>query len=94
MRDAVFDNPVTIDLAGTGRREIVARASQAAELLSERWPRESRGLKYRVAVRACAEAVRQRTAVDDARKALVEAAREARILVQERKSVTFGRRGT
>lgn len=94
MRDAVFDTPVTIDLAGNGRREIVARASHAAELLTERWPRENRGLKYRVALRACADAVRQRAAADDARKALVEAAREAQILVQERKVVTFGKRGT
>lgn len=93
MRNQNFETPVTLELGSGGKRQIISHTTQAAHVLAERWPRENRGAKYRLAVKACADVLAQRVAASAGRKALVEAAREANILVPERKAPVFGRRG-
>lgn len=92
MRDEQFDIPVSVQLPGGNRRETVDRTSQAVSLLAERWPAQGRGVKYREAVRICGEALKRQKTAAVARKAFADAAREANVLVLDRKPPAFGRK--
>ena len=88
MRNENFDIPVTVETVETAEADVVARERvvtdtiQAAEILLRRWPDDGRGQKYRAALRACMDAMEQRRAVASARKAFVEAAKDAHIFVR------------
>ena len=92
MRDEKFDIAVSVQMPGGSRRETVDRTSQAVSLLADRWPIEGRGVKYRGAVRLCGEALKRQKTAAVARKAFADAAREAKILVLDRKPPVFGRK--
>lgn len=83
MRDEIFCRPVTIATEETGRFLTVTGTAQAAEFLLNRWPEYRRGTAYRSALLALVEVMEQRKPVDVARKAFVEAARKARVLIRE-----------
>jgi len=86
MRNENFDIPVTVETGDTdapaARERVVTDTIQAAEILLRRWPDDGRGQKYRAALRACMDAMEQRRAVASARKAFVEAAKDAHIFVR------------
>jgi len=82
MRNENFDIPVTVETDAAGRERVVTDTIQAAEILLRRWPDDGRGQKYKAALRACMDAMEQRRAVTSARKAFVEAAKDAHIFVR------------
>jgi hypothetical protein len=83
MRDEQFDVPVTIETERIGRFLTVTRTVQAASLLVDKWPDDSRGPKYRSALKAMMDAMEQRRAVGTARRAFTAAAKEASVFVRE-----------
>jgi Protein of unknown function (DUF982) len=85
MRNENFDIPITVEtpeIDAAARERVVTDTIQAAEILLRRWPDDGRGQKYRAALRACMDAMEQRRAVASARKAFVEAAKDAHIFVR------------
>jgi hypothetical protein len=82
MRNENFDIPVTVETDAAGRERVVTDTIQAAEILLRRWPDDGRGQKYKAALRACMDAMEQRSAVASARKAFVAAAKDAHIFVR------------
>jgi Protein of unknown function (DUF982) len=82
MRNENFDIPVTVETDAADRERVVTDTIQAAEILLRRWPDDGRGQKYKAALRACMDAMEQRRAVASARKAFVEAAKDAHIFVR------------
>ncbi|UVK40544.1 DUF982 domain-containing protein [Mesorhizobium sp. AR10] len=83
MRDEQFDVSVTIESEPIGSLLTVTGTVQAASLLLDKWPDESRGPKYRSALKAQMDAMEQRRAVGTARRAFTAAAREASVFVSE-----------
>jgi hypothetical protein len=83
MRDEQFDISVTIEGEQAGLPLTVTGTVQAASLLVDNWPDESRGPKYRSALKAQMDAMEQRRAVGTARRAFTAAAREASVFLRE-----------
>ena len=82
MRNEDFDIPVTVTTDGVDRQRVVSDTVHAAEILLRRWPDDSRGQKYRAALKACMDVMEGRKQVASARRAFVVAARQAHILVK------------
>jgi hypothetical protein len=76
-----FSKPVSIAEGISGHVVHVENAAEAAAMLTKSWPRDG-SAKQKAAWRACAAAMRGEAAPDTARVAFVEAAEEARILVE------------
>jgi hypothetical protein len=82
MRNEDFDITVTVTTEGTTRQYVVSDTVHAAEILLRRWPDDMRGQKYRAALKACMDVMEGRKQVASARRAFVNAARQAHILVR------------
>ena len=82
MRNEDFDIPVTVTTDGPDRQRVISDTVRAAEILLRRWPDEMRGQKYRAALKACMDVMEGRKQVASARRAFVNAARQAHILVR------------
>lgn len=81
MNEGWFAKPVSVAIGITGEVHYVSSARQAADILARHWPEEGTA-KYRDARRACLDVLNGAKAPDVAREAFVDAAREARILVE------------
>ena len=82
MRNEDFDIAVTVTSEGTAPQHVVTDTVHAAELLLRRWPDDMRGQKYRAALKACMDVMEGRKQVASARRAFVNAAMQAHILVR------------
>ncbi|CAM5376898.1 hypothetical protein ATER59S_01670 [Aquamicrobium terrae] len=80
MHEGWFAEPVAITVGIVGDIHHISSARQAAALLTQHWP-DAGTPKYRAARQACLAAVHGEKPPDVARAAFIEAAREARILV-------------
>ncbi|ESX20177.1 hypothetical protein X747_29105 [Mesorhizobium sp. LNJC384A00] len=82
MQDQRFEKPVHVAL-GRSRNTVhtVDRVAQAADILLNRWPAIT-GKKHVAARKACLGVLEGLKEARDARKAFVEAAKEADILVE------------
>jgi len=81
MYEAWFSKPVAIASGISGDIHNLLNAQQAADVLANNW-REAGSEKHRSALRACRQAVSGGISADVAREVFVEAAREARVLVE------------
>lgn len=81
MQTAWFSKPVVVSVGVTGATRNLSNTQQAIELLTTHW-RDAGSLKHQSALRACRRAASGDMSSDVAREAFVEAAREARILVE------------
>ncbi len=80
MHEGWFAEPVAVSVGIVGDIHHVSSARQAVALLTQHWP-DAGTPKHRAARLACLAAVNGDRPPDTARTAFVEAAREARILV-------------
>ncbi|PZV36280.1 hypothetical protein B5V02_24130 [Mesorhizobium kowhaii] len=80
MHDAFFRTPVIVQLA-TGDTRRLCSAAEAAIFMMEKWP-EEHGTSYRYALQACTGSLSNAGDVENARRAFLEAAKEAGIDVQ------------
>ncbi|MER8752317.1 DUF982 domain-containing protein [Mesorhizobium sp. M1050] len=81
MQTAWFSKPVAVSVGVAGSIYYLSNTQQAIELLTTHW-RDPGSPKHQTALRACRRATSGDVAPDIARTALVEAAREAHILVE------------
>lgn len=81
MSEGWFSKPVPIAVGIVGDIHTVMSASQALMALNGRWP-DAGAPKSSEARRLCQRVISGGVPADKAREAFVEAAREARILVQ------------
>jgi hypothetical protein len=81
QRHRAFHRPVTVQTGRIDRERIVLTTRDAAEVLLKDWPLESR--KRARAMEVCLSVIRGEKPPYVARRAFVEAAREARVLVAE-----------
>ncbi|RUZ77200.1 DUF982 domain-containing protein [Mesorhizobium sp. M7A.F.Ca.US.003.02.2.1] len=81
MQTAWFSKPVAVLVGVTGSLHHLSNTQQAIDLLTTHW-RDAGSPKHRSALRACQRATSGDVAPDVARAALVEAAREAHILIE------------
>jgi hypothetical protein len=86
MNDGWFSASVPISVGIVGDIQHVLSARQAVNLLNGNW-REQGSTKHRAALRECLGAMNGDTSAGVARRAFVEAAREARVLVGDDNSV-------
>lgn len=80
-RHRAFHRPVTVQTGRIDRERIVLTTRDAAEVLLKDWPIESR--KRARAMELCLSVIRGEKPPNVARRAFVEAAREARVLIAE-----------
>lgn len=80
-RHRAFHRPVTVQTGRIDRERIVVTTRDAAEVLLRDWPLESR--KRARAMELCLSVIRGEKPPYVARRAFVEAAREARVLIAE-----------
>jgi hypothetical protein len=83
MRDESFDIPISVKTGRPGRQKTLASAAQAAQFLVDRWPESQRGPKYRNALKACMDVLEGRKRIAAARKAFMQAATEAELVVKD-----------
>ncbi|TPI74614.1 DUF982 domain-containing protein [Mesorhizobium sp. B2-8-9] len=81
MYEAWFSRPVPVATGVSGEINNLSNARQAVDLLSKHW-RSAGSPKHMAALRACRQAMNGGIAADVARDALVDAAREAHMLVE------------
>ncbi|MER9641690.1 DUF982 domain-containing protein [Mesorhizobium sp. M0239] len=81
MQTAWFSKPVAVSVGVTGSIHHLSNTQQAIDLLTTHW-RDAGSPKHQSALRACRRATSGDVAPDVARAALVEAAREAHILIK------------
>nr|ALS91406.1 protein of unknown function (DUF982) [uncultured bacterium] len=77
MTDKPFDEPVPLKLDGV--TVFVTSAQDAADFLMQDWPTH-RTQRHREALEACLKVLEGYRSVEDARVALVAAAKEAKLL--------------
>ncbi|MEZ2329546.1 DUF982 domain-containing protein [Mesorhizobium sp. RCC_202] len=75
-----FSKPVEVAVGLTGSIRHISNAEQAVALLTGQW-RDAGSTQHGAALRACRRAISGDVAADDARRAFIDAAREARMLV-------------
>lgn len=80
MTDGWFSRPVSVAVGIAGDIYSIENARDAMKLLTGNW-REQSSVRYRLAKRACQGAVSGEMHADIARQAFVDAAAEARVLV-------------
>ncbi|MGX5827754.1 DUF982 domain-containing protein [Mesorhizobium sp. 43Arga] len=81
MQTAWFSRPVVVSVGVAGATRHLSNTQQAIELLTTHW-RDAGSPKHQSALRACRRATSGDVSPDIAREALIEAAREAHILVE------------
>lgn len=81
MYKALFSKPITIKVGIVGEPLHLMSADQAIAVLSNRWRTEG-SLKQKAAIRACRLAVSGEFSADMARHEVIQAAREANVLVE------------
>ncbi|TPK37790.1 DUF982 domain-containing protein [Mesorhizobium sp. B2-5-3] len=81
MYNTWFSKAVPVSTGVTGDVRNLSNAEQALDLLTNHW-RDAGSIKHKAALRACRQAMNGGVSADTARDAFVEAAREARILVE------------
>jgi hypothetical protein len=81
MSDGWFAKPISVSVGFAGAVRNVSSARQAIDLLNNHWP-DAGTEKHRHAHHACLEVLNGLKKPEVAREAFVEAAREARILVE------------
>ncbi len=86
MRDLSFEH-VMIQSPRSGTVLNVTSVEQASELLENGWTKQC-GPKHAAAVEMCANALKEKASVDDARIAFVEAAKEIDVYVAEKTRAT------
>ncbi len=81
QRHRAFHKPVTVQTGRIDRERIVLTTRDAAEVLLRDWPIESR--KRARAMELCLSVIRGEKPPHVARRAFVEAAREAKVLLED-----------
>lgn len=81
MASSWFTKPVQVSVGVTGGIRIVETPDEAVELLVNHW-RQGGSQKHQVALLDCRRAKAGDIATEIARQSFVEAAREARVLVE------------
>jgi hypothetical protein len=81
MSDGWFSKSISISTGAAGAVRNVSSARQAIDVLDHHWPHAG-SEKHRKAHHACLEAINELKKPEVAREAFVEAAREARILIE------------
>ncbi|WP_348639828.1 DUF982 domain-containing protein [Mesorhizobium sp. M7D.F.Ca.US.005.01.1.1] len=81
MYDAWFSSPISVATGISGDIRNLTNARQAFDLLNDHW-RSGGSDKHRSAKRACQQALNGSVPADVARDAFIDAAREARILLE------------
>ena len=82
MDEKPFDKPVTLELGRVGRYRRIDTTREAAECLMTVWPL-NRGARHRDAVETCLKVLDGHRSTADARRALIEAAKESDVLAPE-----------
>lgn len=80
MDSKPFEEPVIVELSSIGRFRHIRNTREAVECLMTVWPL-NRGPRYRDAVETCLKVLDGHRSIADARRALIEAAREAGVVV-------------
>jgi hypothetical protein len=79
MDQKPFDKPVTLELGRVGHFRRIDNTREAVECLMTVWPL-NRGARHRDAVETCLKVLDGHRATEDARRALIDAARESAVL--------------
>ncbi len=79
-----FEKPVVVELGHVGKYRKIRSTQEAADCLMTGWPL-NRGPRHRDAVETCLKVLEGYRSTADARRALVEAAKESDVLVPEDK---------
>ena len=79
MTDVRLSSPIRVKPHGADTIREVATLQDASEILID-WPHASRGPFYQAALRCCRDALDGWTPPEKAMRAMIDAAREARIL--------------
>ena len=82
MDEKPIDKPVTLELGRVGRYRRIDTTREAAECLMTVWPL-NRGARHRDAVETCLKVLDGHRSTEDARRALIEAAKESDVLAPE-----------
>ncbi|MDQ2635105.1 MAG: DUF982 domain-containing protein [Pseudomonadota bacterium] len=82
MDEKPFDEPVTLELGRIGQFRRIDTTREAAECLMTVWPL-NRGARHRDAVETCLKVLDGHRSTEDARRALIEAAKESEVLAPE-----------
>lgn len=82
QRHRVFHRPITVQTGRIDRERVVLTTRDAAEILLRHWPLPDSRKRAR-AMELCLSVIRGERAPNIARRAFLEAAREARVLVQD-----------
>lgn len=77
-----FDKPVMLELGRIGHYRRIDNAREAVECLMTVWPL-NRGTRHRDAVETCLKVLDGHRSTEDARRALIEAARESEVLAPQ-----------
>lgn len=77
-----FAKPVVVELGHVGKFRHIGNTQEAAECLMTVWPL-NRGPRHGYAVETCLKVLEGGSPASEARRALVEAARESDVLVSE-----------
>ena len=85
-----FEKPVVVELGQAGKFRQIRTVQEAVECLMTVWPL-NRGPRHRDVVETCLRVLEGNCSTSDARRALVEAAREADVLVSDDRLVSEGR---
>ena len=82
MDEKPFDEPVTLELGRIGHYRRIDNTREAAECLMTVWPL-NRGARHRDAVETCLKVLDGHRSTEDARRALIVAAKESDVLAPE-----------
>jgi Protein of unknown function (DUF982) len=82
MDNKPFEKPVTVELGHVGKYRQIRTTQEAAECLMTVWPL-NRGPRHRDALDTCLKVLEGYRSTADARRALIEAARESDVLVPD-----------
>jgi hypothetical protein len=82
MDEKPFEKPVTLELGHVGKYRHIYTTRQAADCLMTVWPL-NRGARHRDAVETCLKVLEGYRSTADARRALIEAAKESDVLAPE-----------
>jgi hypothetical protein len=82
MDNKPFEKPVVVELGQVGKYRKIRSTQEAAECLMTVWPL-NRGPRHRDALDTCLKVLEGYRSTADARRALIEAAKESEVLVPD-----------
>jgi hypothetical protein len=82
MDNKPFEKAVVVELGHVGKYRKIRSAQEAAECLMTAWPL-NRGPRHRDALDTCLKVLEGYRSTADARRALIEAAKESEVLVPD-----------